>query len=543
MNYLLTTIYFRQRIPFICNTNYEMYDFLNLVNFDWASITGGVLFFFLISLFLRFRPKKVHIPGPKSYPLVGILPHAILDFERWPERCSEYSKEFGYKTWGGGLPNTLSMGGAVYWITDPDNVKHVLSTNFDNYEKGKALRELYSDLLGTGIFASDGAIWKTHRKAMSHMFSRNLLRATGDLTLTKLKLIEDIFRCKAQKSHAAPDAIVDLQDIFLRMTFDTTTYVAFGCQMNSLESEGQHRFAQAFDEIQVLITERWFDPIFQLKRSLQIGTREKSIVALKKILTEESMKIIKERIQNARNGDHKLGPDLLSRFLDQQSKSKKGSLDDLEITDDEFQSLVMNILLAGRDTTAFTLGWTFYMLSKHPEVVKKIIEEVEQVIGSVGDASDEDFSYEKIGELRYTHAVVMEVLRIHPVVPHELKFAIKDDTLPDGTFVHAGSQISWLPLAMGRSEKLWGKDANEFRPERFLNVKEPSLFKYPVFNAGPRTCLGKPLALQTVKMTLAYMLPRFHFIDSSGHSGESKWTFTRCLKGGFPVNIAERKTN
>mmetsp|Transcript_18216 Transcript_18216/g.39757 ORF Transcript_18216/g.39757 Transcript_18216/m.39757 type:complete len:135 (-) Transcript_18216:1526-1930(-) len=116
----------------------------------------------------------------------------------------------------------------------------------------------------------------------------------------------------------------------------------------------------------------------------------------------------------------------------------------------------------------------------------------------------------------------------------------RDDVLPDGTFVPAGSAVAWMPLSMGRSEEVWGEDALEFKPERFIGVKEPSLYKYPVFNAGPRTCLGKPLALMTMKMTLAYLLPKFDFKDSLGHSGAYRWTLVRSMKGGFVVDVSEK---
>ena len=117
----------------------------------------------------------------------------------------------------------------------------------------------------------------------------------------------------------------------------------------------------------------------------------------------------------------------------------------------------------------------------------------------------------------------------------------RDDVLPDGTFVPAGATVSWMPFLMGRSEETWGKDALEFKPERFLDKKEPSMFRHPVFNAGPRTCLGKSLALSTMKMTLAYLLPKFDFKDSLGHSGAYRWTLVRSMKGGFVVDVSEKE--
>ena len=272
------------------------------------------------------------------------------------------------------------------------------------------------------------------------------------------------------------------------------------------------------------------DPLYELKRLFQIGSRERRISELKQILTEEAMTIINSRRRSVADGD-KLGPDLLSRFLDHAKKVGQ------PLRDDELQSVVMNVMIAGRDTTACALSWGFYELIKRPEIIENIVNEVAVVCGK----EDPDYSFDKISELRYTHAVVMEILRLHPSVPNDHKYAVDDDVLPDGTFIPAGSAVAWLPLAMGRDKTIWGDDAMEFKPERFLNIKEPSMYKYPVFNAGPRTCLGKPLALSTMKLTLAYLLPKFNFRDSIGHSGEYKWTMVRSMKNGFHVDVSVQK--
>jgi len=166
---------------------------------------------------------------------------------------------------------------------------------------------------------------------------------------------------------------------------------------------------------------------------------------------------------------------------------------------------------------------------------------VEEICGPIGnDNNKPDYSYDTICKLKYTNAVAMEVMRLHPPVPVDHKYSINDDVLPDGTFIPAGAIVSWIPIAMGHSEKIWGDDAFKFDPERFVNRKEPSLYQYPVFNAGPRTCLGKPLALMTIKLTLAFLLPRFEFADKLGHSGACNWKMVLSMKDGFLVDVEEK---
>ena len=200
----------------------------------------------LWSIYKSIRPHQLpkSLPGPKSYPLVGMLPYAIKHWDKWPYELIRLSQKFG-KTFAGGVPNMAGLNGAFFYITDEANVRHVLSTNFENYEKGLSFRAVYGDFFGVGIFGSDGDQWKVHRRIASNMFSRNLLRRTTEVTLQKLHLVADILKISSKNS-----TNVDIQDIFYRMTFDTTSFTVFGCNMNILQSlDGVHSFAVAFDEM------------------------------------------------------------------------------------------------------------------------------------------------------------------------------------------------------------------------------------------------------------------------------------------------------
>ena len=132
----------------------------------------------------------------------------------------------------------------------------------------------------------------------------------------------------------------------------------------------------------------------------------------------------------------------------------------------------------------------------------------------------------------------MEVLRLHPSVTNDPRYSVKDDVLPDGTRIPAGAGLLLNFYTMLREEEIWGKDALQFKPERFLNEKEPSPYKYPVFHAGPRTCLGKPLALMNMKLAMSILLTsKFKITDRVGHSGDYLWTLMESMKDGFEVNI------
>lgn len=410
-------------------------------------------------------------------------------------------------------------------------MRHILQSNFDNYGKGDVWIRNLGEMLGVGIFAVDGARWKVHRKLMSNMFSRNLLRHTAVVTREKLLEVLDTFKRRADAAEAGGNISdgfnIDIQDVFFRLTLDITSIVTFDIDLESVGNEKQHEFALAFDELSNLCQKRFLDPLFEIKRLLRLSSRERRIRVLKRIVDEFAYKVIASK----RREESPLGPDLLSRFIDHAEKTNES------ISDSELRDVIMNVLLAGRDTTACALSWTFYELTRHPDVVNKIISEVKSVCG-VGD--DAEYTYDTMAKLKYAHCVALEVLRLHPSVTNDPRYAAKADVLPDGTKIPAGAGFDLCFYTMGRKEELWGENALQFKPDRFLHVKEPSPFKYPVFNAGPRMCLGKPLALMNMKLAMAILLTsEFEIVDRIGHSGEYLWTLVESMKDGFEVNVSK----
>ena len=162
--------------------------------------------------------------------------------------------------------------------------------------------------------------------------------------------------------------------------------------------------------------------------------------------------------------------------------------------------LVLNFLIAGRDTTAQGMSWCLYLVMQHPEVEQKILDEEEAV------CKGEALTYEKLKDLKYLEAVLRESLRLYPSVPLDSKTALQADRLPDGTFVPRGTLLLYNSYGMGRSKTIWGPDASDFRPERWLSDELKTPYENPVFHAGPRECLGKRLALVEMKTVMASLL-------------------------------------
>ena len=191
----------------------------------------------------------------------------------------------------------------------------------------------------------------------------------------------------------------------------------------------------------------------------------------------EKIQGLKQKIDSAAGGS------FVGEFMKEQARTGKPY-------DDQFlQDLVLNFLIAGRDTTAESLSWTFFLLRTHPHVEKRVREESGNLIGN------RELTYADLNQFSFLLAVVNESLRLYPSAPLDHKVSVSEDILPDGSKIDKGDVVVYNIFAMGRSKDIWGDDADEFKPERWLNKYAPSSYSYPVFNAGPRECSGKRLAV------------------------------------------------
>jgi cytochrome P450 len=179
-------------------------------------------------------------------------------------------------------------------------------------------------------------------------------------------------------------------------------------------------------------------------------------------------------------------------------------------------------------------------------VTEKIRQEVQQALEQQ-DATlslpDLDSTVFTPMSMPYTMAVFCEVLRLYPPVPIQMKQCSEEETLPDGTRLPKLSLVIWCLWAMNRSKRTWGVDAESFRPERWLRDgklvnKSPS--EYPVFNGGPRTCLGKKMAEAVAVQVIATMAWLFDFILVDDKERVSKPSLTLPMEGGLPCHVKTR---
>ncbi|KAK4220949.1 cytochrome P450 alkane hydroxylase [Podospora fimiseda] len=245
------------------------------------------------------------------------------------------------------------------------------------------------------------------------------------------------------------NCVIDLQPMFFKLTFDTTMFLLFGEEIRVVGKDAE-KFVEAFNIAQGCLAQRG---------------RLEACKVCHGTVDEGDKKVIRDQL--------------------------------------------LNVLLAGRDTTGCCLQWTFPLLARHQDVLAKVREEIKRIVGVGRDAPQPTRDHLK--RMTYLNLVIKEVLRLYPSVPVNSREAIRLTTLP---LVRPGEGVGYCVYAMHRRKDIYGEDAEEFRPERWEGgaLKDVG-WGYLPFNGGPRLCLGQEFTLLEVSYTVARMVQVFSKIE------------------------------
>ncbi|KAF9163796.1 hypothetical protein DFQ26_002129 [Actinomortierella ambigua] len=521
-----------------------------------------------------------------------------------------------FKRYGDYWTLSLPMFGRIIVVHTPECMEHILKTNQENYVKGFKYFFPLRDLLGNGIFVSNGAQWRLHRKTASMLFTTRLYRdlvqhAFSETAVELGKVLEQSMDVTGETANvvASPSLgggegggrpvrrgsrLVDLQCEFHKLTLQAFAQLSFGIDFHTLGTEGSHEFGDAYDFMTAETDRQVQNPLYFIMDRITGHQRtvDKALATLNRY-AYDAIAARRVETEEQRQGRR---TDLLDHFI--RYESDDGSkLSDLELRD-----VFMNFMIAGRDTTAQTLTWMFYLLMTHPRVQSNLRREIDAVFPTPSSTTTAttttDYTYETIiQELPYAKAVFYETLRLYPPVPKNAKMVASDDVLPNGVRVKKGDFIGYSNYIMGRSPKIWGEDAHRFYPERWLSgalredgVKEKqheqqqqhqqqqqkaekdeekneeqeeegdtkktaskrqspfgrfrneSPFKFVAFNAGPRVCLGQTFATLEALVTTVHLLQRFEFKLAPGHPiPQIKGSATLPMEGSLLVQVSARQ--
>ncbi|CAI5755862.1 unnamed protein product [Candida verbasci] len=395
----------------------------------------------------------------------------------------------------------LIFGLETIFTKDPENIKALLSTQFNDFYLGERLN-YFGPLLGKGIFTLDGSGWKHSRQMLRPQFSRN--------QVGHVKALEPHVQLLKQHIIKNKGSFFDLQELFFRFTIDSATEFLFGESVGSLKDEAIG-FNQEGDELNKIPCRKEFAQAFNVSQTYlsNRATLQKLYWLIDSKEFRESNKIV-----------HKFSDYYINKVLNatpEEIEKQSGYVFLYELVKETrdpqtLKDQALNILLAGRDTTAGLLSFAIFELAQHPEMWEKLRKEILEAFGN--DVS-ELITFESLKKCEYLKAVINESLRMYPSVPKNGRVAVKNTTIPRGggpdgnspILVKKGTTVIYNINATHFDEVYYGKDAKEFKPERWFEESTRKLgWSYLPFNGGPRICLGQQFALTEASYVIARLV-------------------------------------
>nr|GEV23988.1 cytochrome P450 [Tanacetum cinerariifolium] len=396
--------------------------------------------------------------------------------------------------------------------TDPLDIQHILCKNFSNYSKGDRFREIF-DVLGDGIFTSEGELWEIQRKITMSLFKHPKYQSLLE-TIPWNKVENGLLPILESISQRGME--MDLHEIFERFAFDTTCKLLLDYDPMSLSLNFPYIPCQrALIHYEEAILHRHYTPpiVWKLKQLFRWGS-EKKLRDARRNLDDFIYKCLakKHYENNNMNCDQQENSLSLVTYFTKEIRDQCTHFGDpTKLLRDNLLSL----MAAGKDTISSALSWFFYLLAKNPTVEHKILEEIHKV------KQGKKWNEIPLREMVYLHSALNESLRLFPPVPFNHKCPLQSDILPSGHKVDQNTKIILSFYSMGRMKSIWGEDCMEFKPERWASKggginHEPS-YKFTAFNAGPRTCLGKDISFFLLKIVSASIIYRYHVELVEGH--------------------------
>jgi len=377
-------------------------------------------------------------------------------------RLSRYFAEFGdtYRVFAPG------RGVYNYVINHPDDIKRVLLSNHRNYTKGEGMDRV-KILLGNGIMTSEGDFWRRQRRMMQPSFHRRVIDQFGSL----IREVNDKFAGRWAEKAARAEA-VNLSDDTSELTLEIVLRSIFGKDLARLEAQlGANPF-------EVVAKEQ--------NRDLKFAFRFRSLT-----------KLVAELIdRRRRTGEEHF--DFLSMLMASRDRETDEAMSDKELIDE-----VLTLIVAGHETTAAALTWTWYLISQHPETQARLQAEADRT------SADQTLGLDAAETLEFTHQVLQEALRLYPPGWLITRRTLEADEL-GGYPIAPRTDVFISPYILHRHPVFWS-EPEEFRPERFAgpDAEERHRFAYIPFAVGPRHCIGENIAMFEMLVHVQAMSRRF----------------------------------
>jgi cytochrome P450 len=415
------------------------------------------------------------LPGPRGNPLLG----NVLEFKNdtvgaivrgW----RNYGDAVAFRGVGPFFP--------LYLFAHPDHVQHIFQDNFRNYRRQDFLRKKFGLVVGNGLVVAEGESWVRQRKLAQTAFASERLKAlAGAMTETTDEALD------GWRDHAAQGQPIDIQSEMMHLILAILTRTLFGVDMSAEAAEVEHSVAVQAK----YLNDRLNSPI-DIPENAPLPAQRRFLAA-RATLNRLVEGVIAERRRTGEDTG-----DLLSILLAAQDEETGEPISDEQARDE-----IKTLLIAGHETTATTLGWTFYLLSKHPDVAERLRSELDEVLGDRPPTADD------VPNLQYTTKVLYESLRLYPPLWIVSRMPIEDDVI-GGYPVPARTSIIICSYVTHRHPDFWDNPEG-FEPERHTPeaMKARHRYSFIPFGGGPRGCIGFPFAMMEMPLVLARVMQRY----------------------------------
>lgn len=364
------------------------------------------------------------------------------------------------------VPLSNSPDDRAWLLGRPEYVQYVLEENQDNYRKAQIYRDELSEVFGQGLLTSEGDLWRRQHRIIRPMFTKQSVNSFTDTVVDATERMLD--RWSEQQG------TIDLLEEMEWLTLIIIGEAMFSADMDAYATD----IRDALRTLRARFTER-NDPTTRVDDDPDPET-----VAARETLDRIVYELIDERRGQTGRYD-----DLLSMLMSATDEETGATMDDETVRDQ-----IMTFLLAGHETTAAALTWTWYLLSKNNEIHRQLHHSV----ASIDTSSPTD----ALAELGYAKRCVQEGMRIYPPVPVFAREAVERDSI-DGHEIPAGGNVLLSQYVIHRDADVWHAP-NEYRPDRFAPENEADRIPYSYFpfGGGPRMCIGRQFSLMEARLIL-----------------------------------------
>jgi cytochrome P450 len=446
-------------------------------------------------------PERIP-PGPRfssvQLALLRFLPSSNFDSLKF---VVDAQRQYGRFTC------TVSGNTCFYIVTDPKIVHEMLVEQPELFHKAQVLRDAVTFFLGNGLLTNEGDNWKRQRKLAQPAFHFQRIEAYGKT------MAEQTLRLIGQwRDNETRDIAHDMMTLTLYIVCQTLFSADVSGQADRV-GELMHTLLDGANEV-INNSQTWLERFTHIKQRKQ------------RQAAQEMKAIVDAIIREHRAAGMDTG-DLLSMLLAARDE------DGRPMSETQLRDEVITLFTAGHETTANAVTWTLYLLSQHPDVEAKLMDELTRLDGAPPGVRD-------LQHLSYLEMVVKESMRLYPPAGGVTREPIQDIELA-GYRVPKGSMVAVSSYAMHRDPEFF-PDPEKFDPERFSPEREAHIPKYAYlpFGAGPRVCIGNVFAMMESRIILATILPRWKLSLAPGEKVRAEQLFTIRPRGGLRMVVKRR---